>query len=1315
VFKAAINEEIKVPAHIDYLGDLRNFVTKAGRKHNFPATVVNAFKLCIDEAATNIIKHAYRDWEGMITMRVIVKKNSMTVVLIDQGKYFDPSRVADPDLNRYVDIGKKGGLGIFIMRKLLDEIDYHHTEEGNELRLTKYRDSSFRKKEDEAPTPSLPISLKTKYSLITAGSLTIIVTLVYFFFFFVHGNRVFNELITTEKFASEEVARMVIQGNEELDDLIIGPIVNNYIKERKEIFRLIFTDENNRLVYTTDEDLFIKFFNSEFKIPEPNEQVRPFLFRYKIDQKVGIYSFVSDILNNEYDKLKIGKVYLEVKKEYVNSKIAAQRIKDLQVAFFILLIAYGGTFVLVYFILNPFRKLATWVKDLGSGNVKDEIDFDSGDEVGEIAQAFSEITDKFRASQKNLAEQERIQKEMQLAQDIQQTLLPAEVPELEGYEVASHYEAAKEVGGDYFDFVQVDKDTLGIVVADVSGKGVPGSLVMTMIRTALRTEARSLKSASEVLARVNEFVVNDMKKGMFVTLFYVIVDSKKRRINYASAGHNPMILFRQGTKKTYYLNPRGFPVGISLPDPELFKKSIESDTIQLAEDDILLIYTDGITEAMNNSRELFSEERLLDSIRKYGDLRAQEFIDKLKDEIHSFTEGYEQSDDITVVAIKERSTPEKIELNRAQAAHQMILKGKSIRDACEEAGITTYAYYNKYKKVFEEEGVDAYSIDETVSVEAKHLSIEEKTKIYDIIKKHPEFGAKRISEELNTEPYGITQINESRIYDELVRSRLNTRQLREAYIARSGKKKRMKAPGTPMLTLDGKIILSKELEKFEKPAPKPPIQGEKLAVSEKQEKPVEQQKQEEIKLPKDPDDNFYLESLMTFPIEDLLKKQRAPQEEKEPQEELTESTGGETVEKEEVEDIDFLTEFEEEPAIEDIKSIELEDDELSTEEDIDEFEEAKEEVENIGIEHEFSFRDIWEEQEVDFSEEESDPKDIEQSVQIVNEQEIENHKTDNEDLGMDLASTVDIDDVLEESDVDDIGFEMLTDQVSFKDEIFLESNEDNGKVSSEDENLVTSQFDSKSGETTSDDLRKENEDSEEADIDETKESMPLTRIDEDDLLAEDEEYTVTEFSFNDLLEEIESDISFFDQDKLNDDDEVEFAYETQSQNNKAQLMQKSEDFAKIDEGAHGKSNVGDSFKLQHHDRLQEKHLILGLKFYQEQNYTKAVEQFLKVVEIYPDFKEAHSILGNAYYRNNQIDKAIKSYERVKKIDPFDADAYENTGVIYANIGNWADAIKEWKTLLEFRPDREDIIKHIKKAEELLNKNNDTEILKKQKI
>lgn len=1275
MFKAAINEEIKVPAHIDYLGDLRNFVTKAGRKHSFPPSVVNAFKLCIDEAATNIIKHAYRDLEGMITMRVIIKKNSMTVVLIDQGKYFDPRRVSDPDLKRYVDIGKKGGLGIFIMRKLLDEIDYHHTEEGNELRLTKLRDSTFRKKK-VISAPSLSVSLKSRYLLITAAVLVFGILCVYFFNFFRHASNVLDEFVVTETPVVESIARLVWDEEDtDFNYLTIGAKVSDFIKGRKEIYKIIVTNLTNFVEYSSDEELFFK----EYQMPSNREQPRPNLFSFKNTKNEPIYSFVKDIKSSGIGSEKVGILYVQVKKEYVSSQISARRIKDLQVSFFVLLVGLAGTTILVYFVLNPFRKLATWVKDLGSGEVKDEIDFDGGDEVGEIAQAFSEITDKFRKSQKNLAEQERIQKEMQLAQDIQQTLLPSEVPDLEGYQIASYYEAAKEVGGDYYDFVQVDKDTLGIVVADVSGKGVPGSLVMTMIRTALRTEARSMKSASEVLARVNDFVVGDMKKGMFVTLFYVIIDSKKRRINYASAGHNPMILYRQGTKKTYYLNPRGFPVGISLPDPELFKKSIESDTIQLAEDDILLIYTDGITEAMNNSRDMFSEERLLDVIRKSGNLKTDEFVEKLKDEIHSFTEGFEQNDDITLVAIKEKSTPEKIELNRAQTAHRTIMKGKSIRDACEEAGITTYAYYNKYKKIFEEEGIEGYSLDDTISVEAKHLSIEEKTKIYDIIKKHPEYGAKRISEELNSEIYSYTEINESRIYDELVRSRLNTKQLREAYIARSGRKKRMKAPGTPMLTLDGQIILDQRFKDIDPMDIAPVKSKEKASVPKEEEKQAVNEKKKDVMPAKELDDNFYLESLMTMPLEDLLKKQREPGIEEEPKEDKDRTEVKLDATDTRQDDV-AVDEPEQEAAIEeeDSDDLELPADDISAVQVIDDIELQKpyEEIEEVEIEHEFSFKDIWEDQSDDTSletnEDDSDGDsetfhdEIEQSID--NEADIE---------------AVDIDDILHESEApDEIGFEMLAKDTGFKDEISFAESDDNGEFNFE-EGSFAADPDAELNEPDDKEIDASGSEGLDQIPPQKDNSEDFYDIHEDELLAE--EKNEDEFSFSDLLNEIESDISFFDRQEFIRESSMTSVDDQHEDNVEAVDSASSDEF------------------VSSASALQEKDLALGLKYYREKNYNQAVEYFAQVIEKYPNFKEALSILGNAYYRNNQIDLAIRSYQRVKQLDPFDVDAYENIGVIYANMGNLDDAIKEWKTLLEIKPDREDISIKIKKAKELLTK------------
>jgi len=1357
VLKNVIKEELKVPGHIDYLGELRNFVTKTGKKHGFADGVVNAFKLSIDEAATNIIKHAYRDSEGFITMKIIIKKNSMTVILIDQGKFFDPARIKDPDLKRYVDIGKKGGLGIFIMKKLIDEVDYRHTEEGNELRLTKYKDGDFKKKHSEEVTDVdvslLSLSLKSRYSLIAAAILTLIIIVGYSFFYITKSRQIINDVLTTEKSLSENISRSLIQPGETTAEW--GGEIRNRIdkivnvdEQKEEINSIVIVDLENYWFECIGKELT----ESTFKIP--NESKSPFqgIYQYKLQKEdIEVYDVVSTIYFAENQKF--GETHLLINKGFVDKKISEHHANNLRLAILILVIGYLGVTVLIYIVMNPFRKLSDWVKELGHGEVKDEIDFDTGDELGEIAKAFSEITVKFRKSQENVAEQERLQKEMQLAQDIQQTLLPSSVPEIEGYEIDSFYESAKEVGGDYYDFVEVDKDCLGIVVADVSGKGVPGSLVMTMIRTALRTEARGVKSASEVLARLNDFVEKDMKKGMFVTIFYVIIDSKRRRLNYASAGHNPMILFRQTTKKTYYLNPKGFPVGISLPDPDLFKKSIESDTIQLAEDDILLIYTDGITEAMNSKRYLFGEERLLDTIRNYSHLTATPFVEKLTEEIHAFTEGFEQNDDITFLAIKETSSPEKIELNRAQEAHNFILNGKSIKEACENVGITTYAYYNKYKKTFEKEGVEAYSIDDTVSVEAKHFSIEDKTKIYDIIKKHPEYGAKRISEELNTEKYGLTVINESRIYDELVRSRLNTRQLREAYLARGGKKKRMKPPGTPMLTLDGRIIINKTQYEENEEEPVEDVKTERSETSEKS-KPSSivkkpKTKEKEHVTAEDYEDDYYIESLMAVPLEDLLEKKRKKSSEgiKEKKEETTIQDEEDTEKESEFDDTLFKEDVAEEPvadfAADDIvfddlledesvakpfddltengliddltedgaiaefvdnliedealseHSDDLPDDEIIAEsiDDLVDDESTEESIDDLIIEETIdnkieegivgeNFDDLIEEENIHgFAD---NPIEGESSETFDDGELVEISSKISAEPTLDIELTEGIDDTQEEEIEEDIGLEH---DFSFKD-IW-----DDDVVESEEESFELVEVVNEDQDTT----RFGDQEDEEfgfEELTETDNEIETTSIfkeKNDNEANEDESLVVEEsqFSFNDLVDEVEQEISFFDSGMEVDDKTGEFISEDNpNSDDKEPVLFK---------------NKGDDYKID--DFMKEKHLVVGIKYYKESNYEKAIEELQSVIEIYPDFKEVYRILGNAYFRNEMSEQAMKAYQQVKEIDPYDVDAYENVGVIYANRGEYSKAIIEWEKLLEIDPNRKDIKTNVEKAKNILGKVN----------
>jgi len=331
-----------------------------------------------------------------------------------------------------------------------------------------------------------------------------------------------------------------------------------------------------------------------------------------------------------------------------------------------------------------------------------------------------------------------------------------------------------------------------------------------MIRTAIRLESRGNKNPADVLAKVNRFVSDDMRKGMFVTMFYIILDSRNRVINYASAGHNPMILFRSSAKQTYYLNPSGFPVGIQLPDIKLFDQKIQTDSIRLMEDDILVLYTDGITEAMNHKRELYREERFLQSIRDNGHLDVAEFVKSIKDDLKNYTGGAPQNDDITFVAIKEKLMAGEVIFKTHKHMVDLIEDGMRVKDACDKLNISQYQYY-KYKSIVDEGGLDALRayLDGQDHIEKKHISIEVKAKIFDLIKENPKYGAGKISRMLNTEKYGFVELDERRVYQELIKLRLNTPARRERF-AEKGIHNRLKQPGTPLLTLDGKVILDFE-------------------------------------------------------------------------------------------------------------------------------------------------------------------------------------------------------------------------------------------------------------------------------------------------------------------------------------------------------------------------------------------------------------------------------------------------------------------------------------------------------------------------
>jgi anti-anti-sigma factor len=790
-----VTRELTVSAEEGQLGRVRDFIVNVCEEAGFSTREISNTKLAVDEACTNIIKHAYSDRRegGDITVVAEIESGRIKIHLKDRGKHFDFSAVKDPDLDQYVETGKKGGLGVFLINRLMDGVEYRASGGGNELILTKRSQAAF---SSTILSERVPVrgTLRFKF-MVRAGSGLALLMIVLWGFVFMRqthdiqtqrATRWMEKRRTAENLASRSVSVLLNPDDYSIDQTNLSAELTKLITANPDVayVRLVDATGNIRASGKIDE---------VFQHYEPRagkvilDEGRVVWTRDKIgDRDVRDISSTVSVQGNDHTSLDIGKLHLGVYEDGVESSVEDTR---LQTSLLLLAIFGVGMLLvigLVQVFVKPIQMLTDGVRAIGDGNLDGKLDVTGPAEIGAIAGVFNEITEKFKKARDSVLEQEKMQKEIEVAKQIQQSLLPRKRPEISGYDIAPLYQAAAEVGGDYYDFVQVDDDTIGVVVADVSGKGVPGSLVMTMIRTALRMEARGNRNASDVMAKMNAFVTDDMKKGMFVTMFYVILDSKNRIISYASAGHNPMILYRHETKETFFLNPRGFPVGISLPDETLFRRSISLEKVRLKKDDMLVIYTDGVTEAMNERREQYGEERLIQMVKDNAYLPPTEFIEKLDADIKRFTGDHPQSDDITVVAVKEKLTADDVLYGIRKKLLDMVdIDGVSVKDACLQMRVSPGTYY-RYKKRLEtmgERGLRNDVLRDDVSL--KRVSLEARKAIIHIIANNPDLGAKRITEEYNRGRNENIQISERMVYDELKRLNMNTRELRIDYLRRN--------------------------------------------------------------------------------------------------------------------------------------------------------------------------------------------------------------------------------------------------------------------------------------------------------------------------------------------------------------------------------------------------------------------------------------------------------------------------------------------------------------------------------------------------
>ncbi len=243
-------------------------------------------------------------------------------------------------------------------------------------------------------------------------------------------------------------------------------------------------------------------------------------------------------------------------------------------------------------------------------------------------------------------EKGRMEQELQMAYDIQAGLLPHETPQLPGWEFAARWQPAREVSGDYYDFIPLHDGRLGIAVADVSDKGMPAALFMALTRSTVRASMSHAHSPADGIARANQLICDDAADGMFVTLFYALLDPQAGEIAYVNAGHNPPLLYRAGKNRLEELTRTGMAMGV------VVDSTYEQRTVRLDPGDFVLLYTDGVTDAINPQEQEFGEERLRRTILQERHTSMAKVIATLEQTLYDFAGTSSPFDDITIVAVR---------------------------------------------------------------------------------------------------------------------------------------------------------------------------------------------------------------------------------------------------------------------------------------------------------------------------------------------------------------------------------------------------------------------------------------------------------------------------------------------------------------------------------------------------------------------------------------------------------------------------------------------------------------------------------------
>jgi len=358
-------------------------------------------------------------------------------------------------------------------------------------------------------------------------------------------------------------------------------------------------------------------------------------------------------------ELKIGELY-----DRISSAQGAGR--SFGQALLLVLFGIGGLFILIEAlaltaglalarsITGSVHELFAGTERVRHGDFTQKIEVKAADQLGELAESFNSMTASIEDLLREAAEKKRLEEELRIARQIQMSLLPQGPLEIPGLSVTALCVPAREVGGDYYDVLMLGDRRVGVLVADVSGKGTSAAFYMAELKGLVLSLSQIHESPRALLIAANRIIANNLDARSFITMTYAVVDLDKRTLTFARAGHTPLIHVApdQARPCAEILAPDGLVLGLKIDNGEMFERMLVEETLPLRGGELFVLFTDGITEAMNAADECYSDERLARLIEQHVAMPSAELRERVLRDVEAFAGDAPQHDDMTMILLR---------------------------------------------------------------------------------------------------------------------------------------------------------------------------------------------------------------------------------------------------------------------------------------------------------------------------------------------------------------------------------------------------------------------------------------------------------------------------------------------------------------------------------------------------------------------------------------------------------------------------------------------------------------------------------------